>query len=336
LLARLGQLRWVSALRRRRALRLCVVASAVIALALVLSISVTLPLLALSPVLFGVPHIASDVRYLLVRAARGQSGVLVPLQLARVLGPLFALAALLGLFGAGSAAFAVACAALAWTALATAQSARLRIVLSTAALAASALALSYPWLARLMLAQAHNWIALGIAAFLVRRRAAAGWLPLVLIVVGVLLIASGACDTWLVLASSGSVGRTALGEVAAVVAPPGTAPVVVLRWVALFAFAQAVHYSAWLSIVPDAERESERPVSFRRSFELLRADFGELGARGVVLATIALPVSACFALDAARRAYVGMAIFHGFVELAWLLVLLSSTRFGAASRRVVA
>ena len=326
----------MSALRRRRALRLCVVACAVIVLALVLSISVTLPLLALSPVLFGVPHIASDVRYLLVRGARGQSGVLVPLQLARVLGPLFALAALLGLFGAGSAALAVAGAAVAWTALATAQSARLRIALLTAALAASALALSYPWLARLVLAQTHNWIALGIAAFLVGRRAAAGWLPLVLIVVGVLLIASGACDTWLVLASSGSVGRTALREVAAVVAPPGAAPIIALRWVALFAFAQAVHYSAWLSLVPDAERENERPVSFRRSFELLRADFGELGARGVVLATIALPVSACFALTAARRAYVGVAIFHGFVELAWLLVLLSSTRFGAARGRAVA
>ena len=108
------------------------------------------------------------------------------------------------------------------------------------------------------------------------------------------------------------------------VVPDPAAHVLALRWVSLFAFAQAVHYAAWLHLVPDAERAGERPVSFRRSFALLRADLGSIGARAVVALCLVLPICALVWLDGARHFYIGLAVFHGFIELAWITMAVMS------------
>jgi hypothetical protein len=97
---------------------------------------------------------------------------------------------------------------------------------------------------------------------------------------------------------------------------------VVVRLVGIFAFAQAVHYGAWLRLVPDGERAGERPIGYRHSLALLRADFGRATAL-VVVASVALPLTACFALHDVRGAYFTLASFHGYLELAFVAAALA-------------
>ena len=105
LLRRLGRVSAIAALRRRRELRLTAVALSSIALAFVLALVATLPLLALSPLLLGVPHVASDVRYLLVRPLCGPG---LPARAWRPVSALFVLAVGLGVAGEGRLALLAA------------------------------------------------------------------------------------------------------------------------------------------------------------------------------------------------------------------------------------
>jgi hypothetical protein len=91
--------------------------------------------------------------------------------------------------------------------------------------------------------------------------------------------------------------------------------------VAAFAFAQSVHYAAWLRLVPDGERDSERPVGYRRSLALFRADFPPAAGRALLIACIALPLAALASVHAAHAAYFRLSAFHGYLELAALAAL---------------
>jgi hypothetical protein len=317
-LARAGAWPGVADYRRKRSLRLTLVAVVSVTVAFLLAVWATLPLLALAPVLLGVPHVASDVRYLL---ARPTGDLRVP---ARALWPvavLFAASVALGISGQPVLAAGAGCLAVLVAGLAAPASWRARVVFLALGLAGAAVALRHPATAGIAIAQGHNLIAVALAGWLAHRQLAAGWVPAALLVAGIAALATGACDSW--LAAAGGSGRV-WSETVAAVAPGGLDLVLARRWVAIFAFAQAVHYSAWLRVVPDALRASARPVSFRRSFALLRADLGGPGARAVVLLSLTFPVAACFSLDGARHAYVGLSVFHGYVELSCLAALAMS------------
>jgi hypothetical protein len=181
----------------------------------------------------------------------------------------------------------------------------------------------------LVIAHAHNLIAVGLASWIARDKVRAPWLPVLLWATGLVLFAVGAFDpllaeSWRVLAWA----HQSRGQAFAMLAPPGVSPVVGMRFVGSFAFAQTVHYAAWLRVVPDAERRCERPVSYRRSFELLVSDFGRAGAAAIVVLAVALPVGALFAIAKTRTFYYMLANFHGYVELSFiaagLLVALSA------------
>jgi len=133
-------------------------------------------------------------------------------------------------------------------------------------------------------------------------------------------IAAGALDAPLgaALAHGGRAGALFV----AAVAPRSAPSLVALRCVGVFAFAQAVHYGAWLRVVPDGERAGERPVGYRRSLALLRADFGRATAVVIIL-SIALPLAACVALAEVRGAYFTLAAFHGYLELAFVAAALA-------------
>ena len=329
LLMRAARLPGVVAYRRRRGLRLLVVAVSTIAIAFLLAVLATGPLLALSPVLLGIPHVASDVRYLLAREGEAR----LPARALRPVTGLLLVSVACGLLQAYRCASAAGALAVLAAGLSVAAGWRARaLFLGLGALAGAAVALR-PAAAALALAQGHNFIAVLLAGWLVRRQLRAGWLPAALLLVAIAALAGGACDRWLGADDGAAFARTAWQDVLATASPAGLTPVVARRWVAVFAFAQAIHYSAWLRIVPDALRPSERPVSFRRSFALLGADLGgPLAARAVVLLCLALPLLACVSLDGARRAYFGFAVFHGYVELSCLatLVLARAARARAA------
>ncbi len=309
-----GRLPAAQALARRRGLRLAVVGAAAVLAAFAGVAALTLVMLAVAPVVLGVPHVAADVRYLVLRRATLARRSWAPLVVAAVVSTV---AAALGdlrlMVGAGLGGVALA------AALADGRPAR-RALVTAAALALGGAAMLAPRTAVTIMAQAHNVIAVGLALWIVRDKMRAPWLPALLFVAGVAAIALGALDAPLAAAFARS-GRTG-ALFAGAVAPASAPPFIVLRAVGVFAFAQAVHYGAWLRLVPDGERAGERPVGYRRSLALLRADFGRATAL-VILLSIALPLAACVALADARGAYFTLAAFHGYLELAFVAAALA-------------
>jgi hypothetical protein len=303
--------RWpaAQALARRRGVRLCVVGCASVALAFAGVALAPIVMLAVAPVVLGVPHVAADLRYLVVRRTILARRAWVPLAVG-ALG--CAVAAALGdprlVVGCGLGGVAIA------AALADGRASR-RALVTVAALALLAAAVASPRVAALAMAQAHNAIAVALALWLVRDKMRLPWLPALLFCGGVGAIAAGALDAPLV-AALGRGGRLGV-ELAAAVAPRSAPSLMVVRFIGIFAFAQAVHYGAWLRVVPDAERAGERPIGYRRSLALLRADFGRAAALVIAL-SVALPLAACFALHDVRAAYFMLAAFHGYLELAFV------------------
>lgn len=309
-----GRLAAAQALARRRDLRLAVVGAAVVLAAFAGVAALPIVMLAVAPVLLGVPHVAADVRYLVLRRAVLARRAWLPLAIAAIV---CSVAAALGelrvMVGAGLGGVALA------AALADGRPAR-RALVTAAALLLAAGALIAPRAAALAMAQGHNFVAVALAWWLVRDKLPQAWLPALLFAGGVVAIAAGALDAPLgaALAHGGRAGAL----FATAVAPRGAPSLVIVRSVGLFAFAQAVHYGAWLRLVPDGERAGERPIGYRHSLELLRADFGRATVLVIGL-SIALPLAACVALADARAGYFTLAAFHGYLELAFVAAALA-------------
>ena len=321
-LRRVGRLPGVATARRRREVRLTAVATLSIGAAFVLAVLATSPVLALSPLLFGIPHVASDLRYLVVRRAAGGPAP----HAWRPMLALLAVTAVAGAAGASSMALGAAGAAVLVAGLSVPAKPAARALFVALVAAAALGGARRPDAAALVVAQGHNVVAIALAAYLVKDKLRAGWIPALALGAGMLALGLGACDGLLGRGPIASFAGGAWQDALATVAPTGSGPTVARRFVALFAFAQSIHYAAWLRLVPDAERASERPPSFRRSFDLLAADFGRPAALATVALSLALPAIACLSLDGARRAYLNVALFHGFLEIAVVSALVLGSR----------
>lgn len=309
----------ISALITRRDLRLALLASAQAAIAFGLAVFCPVLLLVLGPILFGVAHVAADVRHLVLRRhlpARAQ-------QLAWACG--LGLVGLRGLaelhllpFGLDGAEWALAtgwAAAFAVLGGASGRSpgrAALGVLL---ACGLGAAALSDPARARLVFVQAHNVVALVLWVALFRRRRRSVALPLALVALGTLLLGSGK-----LYGLTLQHGQTTAFGTHVVAASDWLAPGLrVDRAIGLtsaFVFLQSVHYAVWLLYVPQDDQPFESTRSFRASVRALHRDFG-----GVWLGVIAAAGAAVVAfglLDAirVRHLYLSLAMFHGYLELA--------------------
>lgn len=112
--------------------------------------------------------------------------------------------------------------------------------------------------------------------------------------------------------SLGAVGQSIFGEAI-------TAPIIWCRLAVAFAFGQSVHYFIWLRAIPEQHLPNATPTNFRQSLHWLQRDFGARGAQLAILFTLA--GSAFWLLlefPMARIAYISVAAFHGFLELAAL------------------
>jgi hypothetical protein len=120
-------------------------------------------------------------------------------------------------------------------------------------------------------------------------------------------------------------------RIAPEVAPDGSAWTG--RLVLAFAFAQSVHYSIWLRLIPDEDRDRPTPRTFAASFRALRTDFGAPLLVGAILAALAVAGWSVFALIHARTGYLRAALFHGYLEYAAVaLALLEQRRPNGAAR----
>lgn len=297
-------------------LRVAVGGSLGILIALFASLTVPMWMLALGPIVLGVPHVVADIRYLVVRRGLHRR----PWIIAFAGIPLVASG--LG-FGVGWGLLGAAGAVL------VSRTSHLRRGIALVVLGPLiALSFEHGWTADLIFAHGHNFVAVLLWWLWRPRVSKLHWIPLAVFVAGVALIMLGAADGVLMRDSlfdspftSVTLDRMAWGLA------PGMVGELAIRLVVLFAFAQAVHYTVWLRMVPDEDRGRPTPRTFVASFRALRDDLGLWLLGATVLASVAVAVWAIVAdVGTARDGYLRMALFHGNLELIALALLFAEGR----------
>jgi len=290
-----------------------------IGLALLGASTIPLWMLAIGPLVLGVPHVVGDVRYLVARRGLHLRKEMVIL----VGGPLLASAlegsvatALLAVFGALLAAR-------------TTRSKRGLGLVVVGALVGLAWYFGY-W-ADLAFAHLHNFVAIALWMMWRPRTRPYHWWTLGLYVVAIALLASGAAAPMLEATNGWSWTLTDDPQgldvhyhawVLAYGADMETASRVIL----VFAFAQSMHYLVWVRLVPEDDRGRDTPRTFRASWYALKRDLGPVLLWGAIVAGLAVAVWAIVDLAAARVGYLRMAIFHGQLELVALALLFAEGR----------
>ncbi len=324
------------ALAARRSVRVPALLTVHALAALVLSVLAPSFLLALGPLVFGVPHLAADVRHLLVRRASprwwlwASAGFALALIAARVLAeagvrrvalPLeHALAAAWVLLGvAGGVAARRRTDARAWAVLAGA------CALATFAIAA-------PRTFRMALLHGHNLVAIAIWLVVFRRRWRLAWLPVAIVLAGAAALAGGLAVALTVQHGALSVFGLHVFAAADWLAP-GVSDTAALAITTSFAFLQSIHYAIWLIAIPAADRPGDGGRAWRTAWRDVRRDLRPAGAWLVVALALLVAVAGLMNMAPARRLFLSLTTFHGWLELAVLAYLLAR---GAAAAPTVA
>jgi|SRR6478736_3379183 len=272
------------------------------------------------PILLGVAHVAADVRYLVLRRRLARwwlntvwlgCGALVALRVAEELGLLRHVERIE--FGAAAAFTAVAL-----LAGLQARGSIARALVAGALLAvATTCALNQPKLARYVFLHAHNLIA--ILAWATLFRANKRWLlaPTVSIAVAFIVLASGALYSQTLASPFAASFGLHVFVVADWLAPFADARLA-LGVTTSYLFLQSIHYSVWLSWIPQQQQPTRGTPTFRMSVRSLFADLGAPGVAAVCVAALAVWLGACFNLHRTRGVYLSLATFHGYLELALL------------------
>jgi hypothetical protein len=292
------------ALVASREVRVAVGATALVALAFLLTATLPLSLLLVGPIVLGVPHVVADVRYLVARP-RLQAR---PLLWALVAAPLVWCG-----FGGGVRAGAVATCG----AFIAARGVRWVRLLGIAACASLFVVASRVGpVVDLVFAHFHNFAAVAIWLAWRGRAGRLHFVPLAVFAGCVLLLVAG-------VATPSVAGYPY--DVGGAIVPVGWGSVGA-RLIVLFAFAQAVHYSVWLRFIPEEDRARPTPRPWAASFRALLVDVGPWVVATSVVAAVGLATYALSDLVAARAVYLRAVVFHGHLEIAALVLLFVERR----------
>jgi hypothetical protein len=316
-----------------RSARITLLAALAMLAALTISVMAPLWLLLLGPLLIGVPHVLSDVRYLLLRPPKR----LAPGAAVAILLPLAGMTTLRLVLLAGGPRYptleiGLGLAALTNALLRAEGSALRRVALLALVAAVGVPALWRPNLAALVLGHAHNLIAFSVWLAWSRSDGPLGRYLAVgaLYVACIAALGSGLLEPLSMAAGAFNAPATGLSFYALTwQLAPGLEPRLAARLVLIFAFAQSVHYSVWLRLVPAAETFCPRPgpTTFRRNVLGLERDFGRWGFQLALLLCLALPAAMLIARPATLRAvYLTLVLFHGWLELAVFAHLFAQPR----------
>lgn len=272
-------------------------------------------IVAIGPIAWGIPHIVSDIRYLITRPGYHRR----PLILLTMAGGVIAASLGAGVRGAlGAAIIALV--------LSRGPLARRAVGVAIAG-ALFALAQWAGWYGDMAFVHLHN--AAGVALWWSWRPRASRlhWLPLALFIAGAALLLGGAAEPILVRAHGleSPFASVSLGWLAESLSPTWKEPWP-LRFVVLYAFAQSAHYLVWLRLIPEDDRKSPTPRSFAQSYRALRADVGAVILWGALVSAVALAVWAIINIGAARDGYIRAAFFHGYIEVIAAAVLFAEGR----------
>lgn len=302
---------------RSRELRVAVFGASSVLLALVLTATVPLYLLAIGPLLLGIPHVGSDLRYLVFRPQLHRRWWLV--------------IPAIGLFAAHSYTYdpryGVGVTLLA-IAMARGRNHARRALLFLLASAWMAGTWLDAHLSALVFAHLHNLAAVAFLwAWRPARASKLHFVPIVLFVAASIAVMLGALDA-IVDVLQGFVpivGRTGIDWTLALYAPQIPAPFGA-RLVLLFAFAQSVHYAVWIRLIPEEDRPRETPRTWAATLRALREDVGWAPAIVIFTITVGIALWATTDLFGARLGYLRMVLFHGYMEMAVLALLLIEGR----------
>ncbi len=278
-------------------------------------------LFVVGPALFGVAHVASDVRYLVLRRE-------LPRWWVTALGAgclaLFALRGLEAALPGHWPFFAATEVGLGWAwalggvgaavaASPSSRSIRRALLVTPAILIALGAALARPTLARLLFAHLHNLIGIGLWLLLFRRSRRFALPAVALLALAVALCVSGCV---LPAVHLGGPGAARFVDEMLFAWPSWMPPRTALGLGLAFVMLQAVHYSVWLAWIPQEDLRGQGTLSFRMSLRSLLRDVGPVWLG--LTALIACVVLAASFVDAARtrQLYLSLSGFHGYLELA--------------------
>lgn len=298
-----------------RAYRVEILAHAHMLVAFGLVLVAPLWLMLLGPLLLGVPHVASDLRYFVLQPPyriRWRAVFLAPLALMVLVrslswagvpwSPTWELG--LGI---------TSCLALLWL---VPLSPMRRGVATVGLLVLWWVVHHNAWTALLIFAHAHNVIAMAlwlglyakVASWWRVARIAAVWLA------AVALLMSGLFDDF--WTNVPAIGGMTLWMMESSLAPDWLPPLSV-RAVMVFGFAQSVHYAIWLRLVPQTLDPRPVPATFARSVERLELDWGRAGVIALAVLAVAVPLlGLVWDAEGARVAYLVAVVFHGWLEVA--------------------
>jgi len=312
---------WARPLMTRRDVRVSVMFSAMILTATLATLIAPLWLLILGPLLWGVPHLVSDIRYLVVRPGYHRR----PWIWLLAGGPLLWTARggdlVWGFVGAAAAALAAR--------------APLARRLAVVALAAG-VALIFRGLGHtgdVLFAHAHNFIAVGLWWAWRPRQGRMHRIPLALLIAAsVFLVSPLALSIVTAIGGLNWFGGTMGPEYQVWRLSPDIDPDLGLRLVLLFCFAQSIHYAVWLQLLPDDDRARATPPTFRASYEDLCRDMTRPGVWVAGLLALGIAAWAVHDLKHACHGYFRMARFHGHLELIAVALLILEGRLRGPGR----
>lgn len=286
-----------------REVRVAAVGALLLCSALISTGLVPLWFIAVGPLVWGVPHVVSDLRYLVARPGYHRRPALAVVGLPALAASAF--------FGLRAALLGAAAAML----LAHAPARRRAVGVAVIGALYALTAWGGYW-ADLFFVHGHNLVAFAIFWAWRRRVGRLYLVPIGLFLAFSALILAGGTD-WLVTRAGLHAPWTGLRarEVAMQLTfdPHGPWPT---RFLVLYAFGQSAHYVAWMRLIPEEERPSPTPRTFHQSFRALQADLGSPILWAALLGTVAFLVVAAFTtLGHARNLYIQSAFFHGYLEL---------------------
>ncbi|XXF77429.1 hypothetical protein P2318_30910 [Myxococcaceae bacterium GXIMD 01537] len=295
---------WAAPLFADRARRVAWLGAGCVAWAFLLTLTVPLWSLVLGPVLLGVPHLVSDVRYLVVRPGlhRRLGWMLCAgaplLAVGLGAGPEVGLLALVpAVLGAGGSWWRKGLALAAWAAL-------------------TVLAMRSGTGFQRVFLHAHNALAVALW-WCWRPREARAWGTPLLVLGGTGALLLGAAEPIMDAVGAWTAPGTgaSFAEFVEALAPVDE-PVLALRLVLTFAFLQSVHYGVWLRLIPEDDRTRAAPRPWRATWRALVDDFGVPALAGFALVALGVVAWGVVDLAGARSGYLRLATFHGYLELA--------------------
>jgi hypothetical protein len=194
--------------------------------------------------------------------------------------------------------------------------------LATVALGAGA-ALRWPYFFFIAVTHLHALTSMGFFSTAGRRRSIRVWplWALSLAVTGATLV--GALDPLFAQTSwAHSLGPDEVVSILGYVAG-SSSPALLARSLFLYAFSQSLHYMVWLRLMPELDRHSPVPQSFRQALVQLRRDFGRWTIPALALCAIG-GMAMLLGGRSARDVYFVLVYFHiGLEAAAWLRLQLS-------------